>query len=415
MKSYLTLALKVLKRRKFFTFISLVGISLTLVVLVVATAMLDDVFGPHAPQSRFDRVLMVSRVSKSGPQVSTTMNPGYGFLHDYVLNLPGIERASAFTDLVTSAIYRDNDRVETRSRRTDADYWQILDFRFVEGGPFSAADVERGARLAVITDELRGRLFGPGNAAGRSFELEGERYQVVGVVEAVPVTRIAAYAQMWLPITTLRTDWRRKFMGDANAIVLARSRADFPAIKAEFGRRVAAIPIDDPKTFKEIRASIDTPFESFANELMNARSMRKLAPHATLIAELILAGIALVYMGLPALNLVTLNLSRMLERAPEIGVRKAFGAPRSALVWQFVLENVVLTIIGGLCSVALASAALMWINHSGVIESAQFAMNWRVFGWGLLIAMFFGVLSGLYPAWRMSRMHPVEALRGGAQ
>ncbi|HEV7922181.1 MAG TPA: ABC transporter permease [Thermoanaerobaculia bacterium] len=415
MRSYLMLALKVLQRRKFFTFISLVGISLTLVVLVVATAMLDDLFGPHAPQSRFDRVLMVSRVAKYGPEVSTTMNPGYGFLHDYVLNLPGIERATAFTDLVTSAIYRGGDRIETRIRRTDADYWKILDHRFVEGGPFTAADVQRGAHIAVITDELRTKLFGPGPAAGRSFDLEGDRYRVVGVVEAVPITRIAAYSQLWTPVTTLRTDWQRKFLGEFNGLVLARGRGDFAAIKSEFARRVDAIPIDDPKTYKEIRASIDTPFETFARELMTGPGMRKFNQHAPLVVELIIGIVALLYMTLPALNLVTLNLSRMLERAPEIGVRKAFGAPRTALVSQFVLENVVLTLIGGFCSFVLATAALAAINGSGLIDGARFALNWRVFIWGLGIAVFFGVLSGFYPAWRMSRLHPVEALRGGAK
>jgi putative ABC transport system permease protein len=415
MRSYLTLALKVLQRRKFFTFISLFGISLTLVVLVVATAMLDDAFGAHAPQSRFDRVLVVSRVAKYGPEVTTTMNPGYGFLHDYVLNLPGIERASAYTSLLTTAVYRGGDRIETRIRRTDADYWKILDYRFVEGGPFTAADVQRGAHLAVISDDMRGQLFGPGKAAGRSFELEGERYQVVGVVEAVPITRTTAYAQMWTPITTMRTEWQRQFLGDFNGMVLARGRGDFAAIKTEFARRVAAIPIDDPKLYNEIRASIDTPFESVAEEMMNARPLRKFNQHAALMVEGIIGLVALLYMTLPALNLVTLNLSRVLERAPEIGVRKAFGAPRAALVSQFVLENVVLTVIGGFCAFVLAIAALAAINGSGVVEGSRFAMNWRVFAWSLGIAVFFGVLSGMYPAWRMSRLHPVEALRGGAQ
>jgi putative ABC transport system permease protein len=415
MKSYLTLALKVLQRRKFFTFISLFGISLTLVVLVVAAAMLDDVFGPHAPQSRFDRVLMLSRVSKYGPQVTTNMNPGYGFLHDYVLNLPGIERASAYTELVTTAIYRGGERIETRLRRTDADYWKILDYHFLEGGPFTAADVQRGAHLAVITDELRTKLFGNVAAAGRSFELEGERYQVVGVVEGVPITRIAAYSQMWTPVTTMRTDWQRKFLGDFYCIVLARKRSDFGRIQAEFARRVDTIPIDDPKVYTEIRASINTPFETLARELMNGPGMRKFNRQAPLIVELIIALVAIIYMTLPALNLVTLNLSRMLERAPEIGVRKAFGAPPGALVSQFVLENIVLTLIGGVCSFVLATAALAAINGSGVIDGARFALNWRVFAWGLGIAVFFGILSGFYPAWRMSRLHPVEALRGGAQ
>src|SRR5687768_7548454 len=91
------LALKVLTRRKFFTFISLFGITLTLVVLVVATAILDDTFAAKGPERRFDRALVIYRVQQEGPTATMSTNPGYGFLRRYVLNLPGIERATAFT------------------------------------------------------------------------------------------------------------------------------------------------------------------------------------------------------------------------------------------------------------------------------------------------------------------------------
>ena len=66
-----------------------------------------------------------------------------------------------------------------------------------------------------------------------------------------------------------------------------------------------------------------------------------------LVLRTIFIVLALLFMTLPALNLVTLNLSRILERAPEIGVRKAFGAPKRTLIAQFVTENVILTLIGG--------------------------------------------------------------------
>jgi putative ABC transport system permease protein len=117
---------------------------------------------------------------------------------------------------------------------------------------------------------------------------------------------------------------------------------------------------------------------------------------------------------LPSLNLININLSRILERSSEIGVRKAFGASSWTLVVQFVVENVVLTLIGSLIGLALAVPVLAALNASGVIAYAQLSLNFRIFFQGLALAFFFGLLSGVYPAWRMSRFHPVYALKGGS-
>lgn len=415
MRSYLTLALKVLTRRKFFTFISLFGITLTLVVLVVATAILDDVFSARQPESRFDRVLCLYRVAQIGPTAVSTMNPGYAFIHDWVMTLPDVERVSAFSQPRQTAIYSGGGRIDTYLKQTDANYWQILDFRFLEGRPFNAGEEERGALVAVITAEMRQKLFAAAPAAGKNIEVDGRRFRIIGVVPSVPIARSAAYGEVWVPITTAKSsDYRRELLGGFNGIVLARSRADMPRLRREFAARVPSIPLSDPKVFKTMEAELMTPFEVYAHEMFAGPLLGRFRDHAAAALRVLLALFAILFMALPALNLVTLNLSRILERASEIGVRKAFGAPRRSLVLQFVLENVVLTLIGGLCALVLALGALALLNGSGVIPHAQFVLNPRVFGYGMFMAAFFGLLSGAYPAWRMSRLDPVTALRGGA-
>jgi putative ABC transport system permease protein len=127
---------------------------------------------------------------------------------------------------------------------------------------------------------------------------------------------------------------------------------------------------------------------------------------------MILAGAALMFMALPAINLINLNVSRIMERASEIGVRKAFGASSRTLVVQFVVENLALTVIGGLLGFLLAGFVLQSINQSGLIPYAELTLNMRIFLWGIALAVVFGLLSGVYPAWRMSRVHPVVALKG---
>ena len=105
-----------------------------------------------------------------------------------------------------------------------------------------------------------------------------------------------------------------------------------------------------------------------------------------------------------------------MEQAVELaGVRKAFGAPSRTLVLQFVTENVLLTFVGALVGLVLSALVLRAINASGVAGGLGLAMNLRIFAWGLLFALVFGVLSGVYPAWRMSRLHPVHALKGATR
>jgi putative ABC transport system permease protein len=123
---------------------------------------------------------------------------------------------------------------------------------------------------------------------------------------------------------------------------------------------------------------------------------------------------ALLFVLLPTMNLVSINLSRIMERASEIGVRKAFGASSRALIAQFVMENVVLTTIGGAIGFVLSYVALRAMLAMELVPYLVLDINLRIFGYGMLMAIAFGIFSGVYPAWRMSRMHPVNALRGGA-
>jgi putative ABC transport system permease protein len=119
----------------------------------------------------------------------------------------------------------------------------------------------------------------------------------------------------------------------------------------------------------------------------------------------------LLFMILPTLNLINVNLSRIMERSSEIGVRKAFGASSRILVGQFLVENLVITLLGGCIGLALSFAVLCAVNSSQIIPYVTFHFNGRVFLYGFIVTLVFGILSGVYPAWKMSRRHPVEALR----
>lgn len=408
--NYIKVAFKVLSRRKFFTFISLFGISFTLVVLMVVTAILDNTFAPRTPESKFDRALVLYTIGLYGPQGGYTGGPGFAFLDKYARNLHGAENTTFFTGSERTVLYHEGRKIETRRRWTDGAYWQVLDFRFLEGGPFTPADDANASRVAVISAKMREQMFGGAPAVGKTFELEGQRFRVVGVVADVPVVRNAGFADIWLPTHAQKTSvWKTQQLGSYNAVILARSAADFAAIRRDFKQRIAHYRFEDPKNFNRVVAILDTPFEAFAHAM--GRGPKRTS---TTLVRAAIAVAALLFMTVPTLNLVSINLSRIMERASEIGVRKAFGASSRALIGQFVLENVILTLLGGLIGFALSILALHGIERADLLPNAVFDVNLRVFLYGMLLAATFGVISGVYPAWRMSRMQPVNALRGGA-
>ena len=410
--NYFKIAIKVLGRRKFFTFISLFGITLTLVVLMVAAALLDNTFAAQKPESRFDRVLGTYVIGVYSESWGTTTSPGYRFVDKYVRGLSAAEATSIFTGSSPMVMYHDRRKIETHLRRTDGEYWRILDFEFLEGGPYTEADNQNANFVAVITDDMRERLYGPNSSAlGKTFVIDSQSYRVVGVVPAVPITRRVGFSEIWAPIRTIKGEYQKSMFGNFGAIVLARSSSDFDALRNEFQQRLTHFEFEDPKKQNRIVAGLDTLFEGAARNIVG----NQVDVDRPMMLRIVLIGMALLFITLPTVNLVSINLSRILERASEIGVRKAFGASSRTLVGQFVMENVVLTVIGGVFAFVLATWALAMISRAQFIPYAVFSVNLRIFGYGMLLAAFFGIISGVYPAWRMSRMHPVKALKGGAQ
>lgn len=413
-RNYLKVALKVLGRRKFFTFISLFGISITLLVLLVATALLDYVFAARTPEVHADRMLGVYRLTMEGPENVQDAPPGYGFLDRYVrpmTKLPGVERIALVSQSSTVVSYLNGRKIQSERRRADGEFWRVLSFDFLEGEPFTVADNDNGRLVAVISESTRERFFFGQPAVGKIIEADGQRFRVVGVVRDVPLLRYASSADLWVPITTAKTSiYKEEWMSDFSALILARSPADLPQIKSEFQSRLreAEKNLPDPKNYKVLIAGADTLFEGAARMFIPARNT--LYPGNRL--RVVLLVLMLGFMLLPTINLVNINLSRILDRASEIGVRRAFGASARTLVGQFLIENLILTLIGAAIGLVLAAATLRAFNVSGLIAHLQLQLNVRIFLYGLAIAVFFGLLSGVYPAWRMSKLHPVQALRG---
>jgi putative ABC transport system permease protein len=412
LRNYLLTAWKVFMRRKLFTAINLACIVLTLVILMVITAMLESAFHPGGVEGKSDRFLQVMNIRmESADGGSVHQSPlGFKLIDQYLKPIAGVERVATLTSSDPVSVYQGN-RVSTlEMRRTDADYWKVLDFTVLAGRLPTTQDDIDARQVAVINRSSAKKLFGgaPASAVGQKIDVGGQSFDIVGVVD--DARHLNAYGDLWAPISTFPSSgYRQQLTGSFSALILAHKAGDLPRIQREVARIATGVVTDDPVKLKTVHFWADSKLDLFARGTMGSE---KTADSGAVKLLAILGTAMVLFMLLPALNLVNLNTGRILERQTEIGVRKAFGATSATLAGQLVVENILLCLAGGLIALGATAGVLAWIEASALIPYLRIEMDWAVFGYGLVLATVFGLLSGVLPAWKMSRLDPVHALKG---
>lgn len=432
LENYIKLAWKVLLRRKFFTFISLFGISFTIFILLVSTSILDHAISPAGPEINKANILIADRLlaKDSLGRQSWTSSPGYMLLDKFGRTLQTPKMVSIYSYTHSYFTYVNGNKLNFGYKFTDPEFFEIYNFNFLYGKPYTAIDYENANHVAVISRFTAERYFGAEDKVGEFIDIGGTSYRVIGIVENVSEMHRTTTSDIWIPNTTAKEDLHSSFISGYHMSVLAHSRDDFMNIRNEWHKNLIASIDSRPndmvrltifkcllKSNEDMVASIllghDESYESGTTEFATIDNVY--GTSAYYIFYLAIGGLMLLFMLLPSINLVNINLSRMVERNSEIGVRKAFGATRNTLVGQFVTENIILTFIGGVISLLLTAGALNILNDSGILMHSQLSLNYKVYLFGIIICLVLGLVSGVYPAYRMSKLHPVEALKGGEQ
>ena len=434
LKNYVKVALKVFRRHKFLTGVNLFGICFTLVVLMVATASIDQEVGPIPPEIHSDRTLYLDWLfpkftatdSSPSPEkaVLRTYRPGYAFLDRYVRPLETAEKVTVFSHSDPRGMQGGAEESHLKVMLTDGTFWDVFRFDFRQGRPYGTEEVASGARVAVIRAGFSRGFFGSEEVVGKSVPIDGENYRVVGVVTDVRHNYfyrergMRVHADVWVPVTTAPAEvWRTyRLSGQFRAAVLARRPADMKRIRAEFAAVLEQVepPPDERFALTGVSAPLVTKLEEWGLRGRWKKDYRSSADGRQVVADylqrrvLTLGGYMLLFLLLPALHLVNLSIGRIEERTSEIGVRKSFGASTRILAGQFVAENVLLTLIGGALSLPL-SWGILALDQNVYMDVGVLI---RTYFYGVLLALFFGVISGAWPAWKMARLHPVQALTG---
>lgn len=439
LKNYFKLALKVLGRNKFFTSISLFGISFTLLVLMVITAFYDAEFGKNPPMSEKDKFVIVDRIKQDLVLPDTTWiidsammdgkmaydstlevgentlsssisSPGYNFLDEYLRDPEGVSGSTFFSPNHEFNVFLDNRKLAVAAIYADEDYWEVFDFEFHSGSAFTSGHLRDASPVAIMTVELAKSYFGTEeDVIGQEIAVGNTTYRVIGLVEKAGTASDLVAADVFLPITTMEDHELEGdgFMGAGSAVYVADDSGEIPLIKSELQSRVSAITMPNPEEYNRMEITPVNFAEMYASSMFYSEDPADGLRQMRLVFGLLI----LFFVLLPTLNLINLNLSRIMERESEIGVRKAFGAHSGTILYQFVFENVIITLIGGLIGMLLAMIVLYLINDSQILPETVLVFNLRVFVYSILICLVFGIISGLLPAWKVSRLQIADVLK----
>jgi putative ABC transport system permease protein len=412
-KNYLKITWAVMKRRKFYTFISLFGISLTLVILIVLTAFLDSVLAPTYPETNRERTLYVQQIKSLNIKEhdGQTSPPSRYFIETYVKSLSTPQTVAMISSPNNAATYINSRKTNIFIRYTDVNFWEITGFEFLEGKGFSEETMKSNDLAVIITGEIRDKYYGKdASVVGKPLKLANTTYRIVGVVKGCSITNIYVGSEIYLPYTQDKSNKSTDINGSYFALILAKNKADMPKIQQDYLTILPKVPKIKDAFFKS--DTLISNAQYYAESLVG--SITGLDEGDTVSTFFIIASIfALLLMALPALNLVNVNISRIMERASEIGIRKAFGASAWTLTMQFIVENIITTFIGGVVALVISAGIIAYLNKNGIADAANLSLtiNWTVAGIALLMSFVFGLLSGVLPAFRMAKLPIVEALK----
>ncbi|MEM6769712.1 MAG: FtsX-like permease family protein [Bacteroidota bacterium] len=440
-KNYLLLSLKVLKRKPFYTFVSLFGISFTLMILMLLTSLFDATLGANQPQTERDRMVILPTLERTRTETDTiitidtiAMNDGtmrYDTTENYedditstsngpmsykfaLEQLGNLENAAATAIVSTSNHvdgYLNGRKISFDVYYANAGFWDVFDYQYIHGDRFYEEDVTQANKVAIITDKASIEYFGVADVSiiGKEMELGSERFRVRGIVKR-PLTDSPYLAgSVYLPVTTLdnRALSSEEVYGGFMTAFLAHTPAGRKNLQDEINLVAENFQLPAHSDYDRVELFNGTFFDAYAQALLQERDAKK-AKRMLFIPVIILL---FLFVALPLLNLVNLNIGRVHERKAEIGVRKAFGANGSDILAQFVFENLVLTFIGGIIGMFLAMGLISYVNQHDLLGITRLSYSPQVFLYFLIIILIFGFLSGILPAYRMSKTNVANSLR----
>ena len=304
--------------------------------------------------------------------------------------IPEIEKVVATSTELTTVRYH-QETTDGMIMGINQAYLDVHGLDIAEGRNLMAADFLAGARVAVVSEKFQEDLFEEDDEEllGKVVYIGGQPAEIVGIIESEGGLFSLGSNTAYLPMKT----WQSVF---------AKTSITEVSIKA-VGADELQIAGEKAATLLNQMHDKDEAYQILNMEEI-AEGIGKITRIMTIIISSI-AGVSLLVGGIGVMNIMLVSVT---ERTREIGVRMSLGATRGQILFQFLIEAMTLTLVGGLIGMLLGTGAALAVSH---FAGWPPLVSLPVIIGGILFSMFIGIIFGLLPANKASRLDPIESLR----
>ncbi len=323
---------------------------------------------------------------------------------DALAELPNVVAVASSTSNFAQVVYQ-SQNTRTRLMGVTPGYETVSSLTLEDGEFISESDQKARSLVVVLGSSVAENLFGStAGVVGQKVRLNGQPYKVIGVLASKGGTGFMNQDdQVFIPLSTAlyRLVGGARFRGSS---VISQI-----TVKASSAKAIDQVLNDVTLLMRERHGTLEGADD------FSVTSQQSTLEAATQISDtltLFLGGIAGISLAVGGIGIMNIMLTTVTERTHEIGLRKAVGAKRRDILLQFLVESMVLSLLGGIIGVALGwgiSSLMGQIQFSGSTITPVVSLD------SVLLATFFsiavGLFFGIYPATRAARLQPVEALR----
>ena len=395
LKQSLRMAIKSISGNKLRAFLTMLGIIIGVMALVILVSLVNGATSTVTDtiSSLGTNLLTVTVSDDKGQPISLSDLAEFS-------ETDGVGQTAAWQS--ESAVGKYGSNAETvQLYGTTAAYYNIQGLNMLLGRYIKSADVENASNICVINENAAQELIGYSDCIGEEISLNGIKFKVVGVLEDNDDSLTAVFSSNSLAVYIPYTSLVRLSSSVSSKITSFYVSAEADGTTAEAESAMYSILYE---RFAQDEDAFEIDTQDALEDTMSS---------VTSILAILLGGIAGISLIVGGIGIMNIMLVTVTERTREIGIRKAIGASRGVILQQFLLESVVLCMLGCAIGIFLSWGTLRIISVVVASLDLTFRMNGAVVLIAVLFCFIIGVGFGLYPANKAAKMKPIDALHYG--